>query len=138
MTAFRIPESKRAGANASKGANDQSEFDGIYINFGPSTESTTEDGEVVTEFHRLPLGVELSRLRKHQLYANSDPEWAKKAQLVNSIIDALQKRAGKLDEGEGTKVNLDVYMYKRQEAVEAVSTATDSSAVEAQLFGDDD
>lgn len=131
---FRMPNRNTKPATN----NDElAEFKGVYINVGPSTETKNEDGETVTEFVRIPLGIELSRIKPYSVYANTDPAWAKKAVLVNKIIAALQNKARTLSEGESVNVSLDVCLYRRQEEAEPASAnlEVDEDALEAQLFG---
>lgn len=128
--AFTLATSNKRTATTSN-TREESEFDGLWLNVGVAT-SEEEDGD--TKFVRLPRGIAVSDLQDHKVYANTNPEWAAEAQLVNSIMDMIRKRGLTLAEGEAMPINLSVQLYRRQEQVEQVAAPADTSDLESQLF----
>ena len=124
--------SKRTAKPAA--ANEASEYDGYWLNMGPTVAGA--EGET-GKFLRLPRGVAISDLKIRKVYENMDPEFAAEVNLINSVIKLLQSKCdGKtLAEGESMKVNLDVYLYRRQEEADVVEDKTVASSLEASLFG---
>ena len=106
------------------------EFDGYWLNIGPETEN--EDGEV--QFSRLNRGVAVSDLTTRKIYENMSDEFKGEVAITNEVVEALREACPDLEEGEGIKVNLAVYLYRRQEGVEVAPTAK-KSEIKAKLFG---
>lgn len=136
--AWKMPERKTNTTNRNNGTNrEPSPYDGLWINFGPSSIQKDEEGNEVEVFHRLPRGVAVSDLQPHRIYATTKPDWAKEAALVNAVIEAIQAKGLTLEEGESVPLKLDVVLYRRQEALEGApaQAEVDSDAVADQLFG---
>lgn len=110
----------------------ESEYDGLWINVGVHSKDE-ETGE--ENFVRLPRGIAVADLVDHKVYANTNEDWAAEATLANTIMNLLREEGMKLGEGEAMPVNLSVQLYRRQEAVEQVAPAADTSDVKAKLFG---
>ena len=114
--------------NSSRQESD--EFDGYWVNFGPETED--ENGNI--KFSRLNRGVAVSDLQTRKIYENMSPEFQQEVAITNEVVEALREACPDLEEGEGIRVNLAVYLYRRQEGVEVAPTAK-KSEIKAKLFG---
>lgn len=128
--------SKASGQRTDRNGNpiEPSEFDGFWLNFA----LPTAEGE---DPIRLPLGVAVGDLKTKKLYASMDPEFAAKTKLQNNAVTLIQRRCIKdgkpaMAEGEYVKVNMDVYIYRRMEELDApVADTPEAEALEAVLFG---
>jgi hypothetical protein len=111
-----------------------SEFDGLWLNFGVNM----GDGETST-FVRLPRGVAVDDLKTKKIYDRQiaeNPDYAAEVQLMNNLITLIQDKALTLAEGESIPLNLEVQLYRRQEASEDVApTKQDLSELGASIFG---
>lgn len=132
--AFTLKTNRSNNNNGSQAARDEDEFAGLWINVGVNTaEEGNEDGE--TKFNRLPRGIAVSDLTDHKIYASTNPDWAAEAQLVNSIMNMIRQKGLQLAEGESIPINLEVQLYRRQEAVDQVAPASVDADLESKLFG---
>ena len=112
---------------------EKSEFDGLWINVG--VYSAFEGGEGNEKFVRLPRGIAVDDLLDHKVYPNTNEDWAAEATLANTIMGLIREEGLKLGEGKAMPINLSVQLYRRQEAVEQVAPAADTTDVKEQLFG---
>lgn len=131
-----ISASKRNDAPATAQTREPSEFDGLWINFGRTVERADEEGNPTEKFVRMQRGVAVSDLEEHKIYATTNPEWKADATLINQITQQIRKKGLTLEEGESVTLNLDVVLYRKQEAVETVAVDTiDEDALAEDLFG---
>lgn len=107
------------------------EFEGIWLNLGVQMKG--EDDEEST-FVRLPRGVAVSDLKTRKVYDSMDPAFAAQVNLMNQIIELIQRKGLELAEGESVPVNLEVQLYRRQEEAEA-APVTSNKELATSLFG---
>ena len=117
--AFTIA-TRKSQTNRSAATADEDEFAGLWINVGVETAASEDDAD--TKFNRLPRGIAVSDLKEHRVYANTNPDWAQEATMVNALISKIREVGSKLEEGEAIPLNFSVQLYRRQEQVEAVGT----------------
>jgi len=133
--AFTIASARKTQTARTAATAEDEEFAGLWINVGVVTEETDAEGNVTEKFNRLPRGIAVSDLKNHKVYANTNPDWAGEANLVNQIMDLCRKNGLKLTEGEAKPLNLSVQLYRRQEAMEAVAPVADDADLESKIFG---
>lgn len=117
---------------ATRREREPSEFDGCWINVGPTMAGATpEENKHV----RLPRGIAVSDMQPQRVYATMDPDYAAQVTLVNQVIAVIQDKCRNLAEGESVSINLDVVLYKRQEEAEVEVNKTEIADLSAALFG---
>lgn len=114
-----------------------SEYDGLWVNVGVQSEEVNEEtGETEIKFNRIPRGIAVADFVDHRVFASSNPQWAKEANLINGIMDLIREAGLELEEGESKPLNLSVQLYRRQETVEAApAPAASKDKLKSQLFG---
>lgn len=112
--------------------NEVSEYDGLWINIGVSMASAEEGG--MPTFVRLPRGVAVSDLQPRKIYDNMAADFAGQVNLMNQLIEEIQKKSLTLAEGESCPINLEVTLYRRQEESAKTDTPMANADLAAALF----
>lgn len=106
-----------------------------YINVYMEQEVEQEDGSTVVNRIKVPLGIDMSRLRDRGVYASQSPEMQQQTELLNTMLAELRETAENMEEGQTIDLALGVEIYKRQEAIENSRTSSDvKNAVKSALF----
>lgn len=117
-------------------AGEYDHLNGVYINTFMEREVETEDGSTVVSRVKLPLGIDITRLRDRAVWANQTPEQQAETQMLNQMLRSIRNAAEKMEEGDTIDLKLGVEMYKRQEAITEDGKPDTSivDAVEDALF----
>ncbi len=131
--AFKYGNKTRNNNSNTQQEREPSEYDGIYLNLGVPME--VEGEEVFARIpHRAIALADLELLKVTQRTRRNNPAWAKQADTVNAIINALRKGGLELEEGEGAPLKLSVQMF-RAESDEGGEPETDVEINVEDIFG---
>ncbi len=109
------------------------EYQGLWINIGVHM-AAAEGSKATPAFVRLPRGVAVSDLKPRKIYDAMDPEFAGQANLMNQLIEEIQKKALTLEEGQSIPINLEVTLYRRQEESAKTETPMANADLAKALF----
>lgn len=128
-----VIKTKANAPTASNNSRAPSEYDGIWINAGVCIPADEEGGE--DRFVRLNRGIAVSDLLPKRMYEAMSPDHAAEAQVINSVVENIQRHGLLLAEGESKTINLELRLYRKQEETDVKVDAAANTAIESALFG---
>lgn len=115
MTLVTRRNTTRSTRNTNAAENPFAHLEGIYINAYFTIEREAENGTIIEERVKLPLGIDVSRLRDREIWANQPQEMKDGSAQLNQMLSRIRKAAEGMEQGQTIDLKLGTELYRRQE-----------------------